>query len=62
MSGKTVPSTDTSAPGDEAPPGTSSTGEIICPDCGGSGKRGGERCPACAGSGKVVKAIGGAGD
>ncbi len=48
-------------PGDEAPPGTPDTGENTCPDCGGSGRRGGGECPTCGGTGKVIEAIGGAG-
>ena len=48
-------------PGDEAPPGTPDTGENVCPDCGGSGRRKGGECPACGGTGKVIEAIGGAG-
>jgi len=48
-------------PGDEAPPGTPDTGENVCPDCGGSGRREGGECPTCGGTGKVIEAIGGAG-
>jgi hypothetical protein len=48
------------SPGDEARPGTPGTGEDICPDCGGSGKRAGRDCPTCQGTGKVTVAIGGA--
>ena len=46
-------------PGDEAAPGTLGTGENICPDCGGSGRRGNVACPKCNGTGKVVEGIGG---
>jgi hypothetical protein len=48
------------APGDDAPPGTPSTGEVPCPRCGGSGslEDGGE-CPDCAGTGVVIDAVGG---
>ncbi len=47
-------------PGDEAPPGTPSTGETICPECGGTGIKAGTTCPMCNGSGKVIEGIGGA--
>jgi hypothetical protein len=48
------------APGDEALPGTPSTGESVCPACGGSGRAaGGADCPNCAGTGKVIAGIGG---
>jgi DnaJ-class molecular chaperone len=46
-------------PGDEAAPGTPSTGENICPQCEGKGRIDGAPCPNCAGSGKVVRGIGG---
>ena len=48
------------APGDEAPAGTPSTGENVCPECGGSGRLGASSCPNCQGSGKVIVGIGGA--
>lgn len=48
------------APGDEAPPGTPSTGENVCPECGGSGKLAGRKCPNCEGTGTVTVGIGGA--
>lgn len=48
------------SPGDEAPAGTPGTGEDLCPDCGGSGKRDGRECPTCQGTGKVTVGIGGA--
>ena len=48
------------APGDEARPGTPGTGEAICPDCNGSGRKDGKRCTSCAGTGKVIRGIGGA--
>lgn len=47
-------------PGDDAPAGSPSTGEDICPDCGGSGQLDGQPCENCDGTGKVVRAIGGA--
>lgn len=48
------------APGDEAPPGTPSTGEDICRACGGTGQLNGGPCPECEGTGTVVRGIGGA--
>jgi DnaJ-class molecular chaperone len=47
-------------PGDEAPAGTTGTGENVCPRCGGSGKLGASACPDCEGTGKVTVGIGGA--
>ncbi len=47
-------------PGDEAAPGTPSTGENVCPACDGSGQVEGRDCENCGGSGRVVQAIGGA--
>jgi hypothetical protein len=46
-------------PGDEAAPGTPGTGDDICPDCHGTGKRDGKPCETCAGSGTITRAIGG---
>ena len=48
------------APGDEAPAGTPSTGEAVCPQCGGTGRMGASACPNCEGTGKVIVGIGGA--
>jgi hypothetical protein len=48
------------APGDQAPVGTPSTGENVCPACGGSGRLGASRCPDCEGTGVVIVGIGGA--
>ena len=48
------------APGDEAPAGTPSTGESVCPQCGGTGRMGASSCPNCLGTGKVIVGIGGA--
>ena len=48
------------APGDEAPAGTPSTGEDVCPQCGGTGRLGASACPNCEGTGKVIVGIGGA--
>jgi hypothetical protein len=47
-------------PGDQAAPGTPGTGENVCPDCGGSGRRQGKMCETCGGTGKVTQGIGGA--
>lgn len=38
----------------------SSTGENLCPKCGGSGRLEGQPCPECDGTGKVTEGIGGA--
>lgn len=48
------------APGDEARPGTPGTGEDICPECNGAGRKDSERCANCAGTGKIIRGIGGA--
>jgi DnaJ-class molecular chaperone len=45
-------------PGDEVAPGTPQTGENICPDCEGTGRRNGAPCAACGGTGRVVQQIG----
>jgi RecJ-like exonuclease len=45
--------------GDEARPDTASAAEDVCPACGGSGTREGERCDTCGGSGRVIEAVGG---
>ncbi len=47
-------------PGDEAVPGTPSTGENICPVCNGSGRSESGQCQNCGGTGKVIEGIGGA--
>jgi hypothetical protein len=47
------------APGDQAPAGTPSTGEDVCPQCGGTGRLGASACPNCQGTGKVIVGIGG---
>lgn len=47
-------------PGDEAPPGSPGTGEDVCPDCHGSGRRDNRACPTCGGTGKIIRGIGGA--
>lgn len=46
-------------PGDEAPAGTPGTGEALCPDCAGTGRRDGATCETCAGTGRIVEGIGG---
>jgi DnaJ-class molecular chaperone len=45
-------------PGDEARPGSPQTGEQICPDCRGSGRRGRKPCETCGGTGRVVRIVG----
>lgn len=47
-------------PGDQAPEGTRGTGENLCPDCSGRGKRDGKECETCGGTGKVIEGVGGA--
>lgn len=47
-------------PGDEAPRGTTGTGEDVCPDCRGKGRIDGAPCATCGGSGTVIRAVGGA--
>jgi DnaJ-class molecular chaperone len=47
-------------PGDEAAPGTPGTGEVVCDECHGSGKKDGMPCAKCGGNGKLVKGVGGA--
>jgi DnaJ-class molecular chaperone len=46
-------------PGDDAPPGTTGTGEDICRDCKGTGRIDGRDCPTCQGTGIVIEGIGG---
>ena len=46
-------------PGDQAPPGSESAGENLCPDCGGDGRREGRVCETCGGTGRVLETIGG---
>lgn len=59
--GAGVPAADADLnPGDEAPPGTTGTGEDLCPDCAGSGRRDDRPCPTCNGSGRITAGIGGA--
>jgi DnaJ-class molecular chaperone len=53
------PGADTQAmtPGDEAPPGTESSGETLCRTCGGSGQVDGRDCTDCGGTGKTTSAV-----
>jgi hypothetical protein len=52
--------TESTKPGDLAPPGTPGTGEAICPRCHGTGRTEARDCPDCLGTGKVTQPIGGA--
>ena len=46
-------------PGDQAPPGSTQTGENVCPKCSGKGKSAdGSRCENCGGTGKVIEIVG----
>ena len=46
-------------PGDEAPPGSTQTGEAPCRACKGKGKLAdGKRCEDCGGTGKVIAIVG----
>ena len=49
-------------PGDEVPPESPSSGESVCPQCGGKGTNaeGQGKCQNCGGTGKVTQGIGGA--
>ena len=47
-------------PGDQAAPGTPGAGEMICPDCSGTGTENGQPCNSCDGTGKVIQGVGGA--
>lgn len=58
--GETDDGAGTTRPGDAAPAGTPGTGEAICRDCRGSGRRDGAPCPTCGGTGRVIEGIGGA--
>ncbi len=53
------PGTQPTNPGDEVPAGTPGSGENICPDCGGSGRRENAACPTCGGTGIVIEAVSG---
>ena len=48
------------SPDDQAPAGTPGTGENVCRDCGGSGRKDGGPCPSCQGTGTVITGISGA--
>lgn len=50
---------DKTNPGDEAPPDTLGTGEDLCRDCSGTGRRDGDKCPNCNGTGRIIEGIGG---
>jgi hypothetical protein len=50
---------DDIAPGDEAPPQEPSSGENVCPECGGSGTVDGGDCANCEGTGFINEAVGG---
>jgi DnaJ-class molecular chaperone len=52
--------TGTLNPGDQAPAGVEGTGENICRDCRGSGRRDDAPCTTCGGTGRVIEGIGGA--
>jgi DnaJ-class molecular chaperone len=43
-------------PGDQ--PGPTQTGEVTCPDCGGSGHKAEATCPTCEGTGRVRQIVG----
>ena len=46
-------------PGDQAPPGSTQTGENVCPKCNGKGTgANGSRCENCGGTGKVIEIVG----
>ena len=46
-------------PGDEAPPGSTQTGENVCDQCAGKGRQAdGRRCENCGGTGKVITIVG----
>ncbi|MDB5080987.1 MAG: hypothetical protein JWP00_2911 [Chloroflexi bacterium] len=49
----------TMRPGDQAPAGTPGSGEAVCPDCSGSGKKDGKPCENCSGAGIVIAGVGG---
>jgi DnaJ-class molecular chaperone len=54
-------------PKDDPAPGAAGTGEDICPECRGTGKRTDPEtgavfdapCPRCDGSGRIIEGIGG---
>lgn len=47
---------DPKRPGDE--PAGKQTGEVTCPLCGGSGRKGDSACPECQGTGLVRQIVG----
>jgi DnaJ-class molecular chaperone len=50
--------TDRKNPGDEDVPGTTQTGDDICPTCSGTGQLEHEDCPNCGGSGRITVIVG----
>lgn len=56
---KPAPSDTGTSPGDEAAPGTTGTGENICPDCKGSGRLSTGPCQKCSGTGRIIEGVGG---
>ncbi len=45
-------------PNEQPAPGSPTTGENVCPKCGGSGIRDdGARCDHCGGSGKLIDGV-----
>lgn len=54
------PGTADMNPGDQAPRGTPGTGENLCPECSGSGRKDDRECPNCGGTGVVTEGVGGA--
>jgi DnaJ-class molecular chaperone len=44
--------------GEAAPAPAGDSGER-CPECDGTGRRGGRECPACEGTGNVMHGLGG---
>ncbi len=50
---------DVQHPGDDAKPGTSGTGENVCPVCKGTKTIGGAPCENCGGTGVIIEGIGG---
>jgi DnaJ-class molecular chaperone len=44
---------------DEAPPERKETGDNVCPECHGSGRRDGGECTGCGGTGRIEEAVGG---
>jgi hypothetical protein len=53
------PTRPDASPGDTAPPEAADAAPNLCPDCGGSGRRGDLDCPTCDGTGTVIEPVGG---